>query len=370
MSYPRWGLNRSESMLYRYVLRPMLFRIGSGDAETAHERTLHLLALIGRSRLLCRALGQFTTIRDPRLQRTVFGVSFPNPVGLAAGMDKDGIALRAWAALGFGFVEVGTVTRHPQPGNPRPRLFRLPSHEALINRMGFNNAGAAALADRLARLQPPPFPIGVSIGKSKITPLEQAIDDYRESLRLLFPYAAYIAINVSSPNTPGLRQLQDADQLRGLLAALQHDNAVLSRSDQRGPRPLLVKIAPDLSDNAIAELLEVCTDHGVAGIIATNTTLSRSGLTGVEPALAAETGGLSGHPLAERARQVVRLIARLTNGQLPIIGVGGIHSPADALRMLESGASLIQLYTGLVYHGPLLPRRINRAILHSGEVRR
>jgi dihydroorotate oxidase A (EC 1.3.3.1) len=217
----------------------MLFRIGGGDAETAHERTLHMLALISRSRFLCQVLEQFTTIRDPRLQRTVFGVSFPNPVGLAAGMDKDGIALRAWAALGFGFVEVGTVTRHPQPGNPRPRLFRLPTHEALINRMGFNNAGAAALAERLAHLQPPPLPIGVSIGKSKITPLEHAIDDYRESFRLLFPYAAYIAINVSSPNTPGLRQLQDADQLRGLLAALQHDNAALGRSDQRGPRGIL-----------------------------------------------------------------------------------------------------------------------------------
>ncbi|MCX7860558.1 MAG: quinone-dependent dihydroorotate dehydrogenase [Chloroflexus sp.] len=355
-------MNRSEPTMYRFLLRPILFRLGGGDAETAHERTLQLLALLSRSRWLCRALALITTIRDQRLPRTVFGVQFPNPVGLAAGMDKDGVALPAWVALGFGFIEVGTVTRHPQPGNPRPRLFRLPAREALINRMGFNNAGAAALAQRLAAT-PVPIPIGVSIGKSKITPLEQAIDDYRASFRLLFPYAAYVAINVSSPNTPGLRQLQDADQLRALLAALQRDNADLGRADPRGPRPLLVKIAPDLSDAAIEELLAVCADHAVAGIIATNTTVGRSGLDGIAPALAAETGGLSGQPLAGRARQVVQLITRATGGKLPIIGVGGIHSPDDALRMFEAGASLIQLYTGLVYRGPLLPLRINRALL-------
>lgn len=368
MNFLRWELNRSEALFYRYGIRPILFRLGRGDAETAHERTLHILTLISRSRLLCKTIGHLTTIRDQRLHRTVCGIPFPNPVGLAAGMDKDGVAIPAWAALGLGFVEVGTVTHHPQPGNPRPRLFRLPEQEALINRMGFNNQGAASLARRLARLQPAPIPIGVSIGKSKITPLEQAIDDYRASFRQLFPYAAYIAINVSSPNTPGLRQLQDADQLRALLAALQHENVELGRTDQRGSRPLLVKIAPDLSDTAIEEVLTVCTDHGVAGIIATNTTISREGLTGVNPRLATEAGGLSGRPLTARALHVVRLIARLTGNRLPIIGVGGIHTPDDGLRMLEAGASLIQIYTGLVYYGPLLPRRINRAILTHSKV--
>lgn len=368
MSCLRWVLNRSDLTIYRFLLRPILFRLGGGDAETAHERTLHLLALLSRSRLLCRTLQLIAAIRDQRLARTVFGVHFPNPVGLAAGMDKDGVALPAWAALGFGFVEVGTVTHHPQPGNPRPRLFRLPAREALINRMGFNNAGAAVLAQRLAAT-PVSIPVGVSIGKSKVTPLDQAIDDYRASFRLLFPYAAYVAINVSSPNTPGLRQLQDADHLRALLAALQRDNAELGRADSCGPRPLLVKIAPDLSDAAIEELLAVCADHAVAGIIATNTTIGRNGLEGIDPALVAETGGLSGQPLAQRSRQVVRLIARATGGKLPIIGVGGIHSPDDALRMFEAGASLIQLYTGLVYRGPLLPRRINRALLAAGKER-
>ncbi len=363
MSCLRWGLNRSNPVLYRYLLRPILFRLGRGDAETAHERTLHLLARLSRIPWLCRALEQVTATRDPRLRREVFDIQFPNPVGLAAGMDKDGIALPAWAALGFGFVEVGTVTAHPQPGNPRPRLFRLPAHEALINRMGFNNAGAAALAQRLSRLPSLSIPIGISIGKSKITPLDQAVADYCESFRLLFPYAAYVAINVSSPNTPGLRQLQDADHLRELLGALQQENRALGRRDSRGPRPLLVKIAPDLSETAIEEALAVCADYEVAGIIATNTTISRPALPGVDPALVAETGGLSGHPLAERARQIVAFVARITGGRLPIIGVGGIHSPDDAQRMLDAGATLIQLYTGLVYHGPLLPHRINRALL-------
>ncbi|MGB9739337.1 quinone-dependent dihydroorotate dehydrogenase [Chloroflexus sp.] len=356
-------MNRSELTIYRVLLRPILFRLGGGDAETAHERTLHLLALLSRLRPLCRTLELLTTIRDQRLSRTVFGVQFPNPVGLAAGMDKDGVALPVWAALGFGFVEVGTVTHHPQPGNPRPRLFRLPTHEALINRMGFNNAGAAALAHRLASLQPAPVPVGVSIGKSKVIPLEHAIDDYCASFRVLFPYAAYVAINVSSPNTPGLRQLQDADHLRALLSALQDINTELGRTHLRGPRPLLVKIAPDLSEPALDELLTVCADHAVAGIIATNTTISRHGLAGADPVLVVETGGLSGRPLTLRARQVVQYIARATGGRLPIIGVGGIHSPDDALRMFEAGATLIQLYTGLVYHGPLLPRRINQALL-------
>jgi dihydroorotate dehydrogenase len=348
--------------MYKALLRPILFRLRRGDAEGVHESTLALLAAVGRSRALTAALGALFAYSRPELRRNVFGLSFPNPVGLAAGMDKDGAALPAWAALGFGFVEAGTVTWLPQPGNPRPRLFRLPADEALINRMGFNNGGAQALAARLAALGPLPIPLGISIGKSKATPLEGAVEDYAASLGALFPYAGYFAVNVSSPNTPGLRQLQDREQLAGLLAALQRENERLSRGESALRKPILVKIAPDLAEPAVAELLAVCEAGGVQGIIATNTTVERTGLRRSDPALAAQAGGLSGRPLAARALEVVRFVARESGGRLPIIGVGGIFDAADACRMLEAGASLLQIYTGLVYEGPGLPRRINRAL--------
>jgi dihydroorotate dehydrogenase len=348
--------------MYKQLLRPILFRLRRGDAEGAHEATLAALALVSRSRLLLRAVAAGCAFNHPSLQRTVFGLRFPNPLGLAAGMDKDGAALPAWAALGFGFVEVGTVTWRAQPGNPRPRLFRLPGNEALINRMGFNNAGAAALAEHLWAAPPLPIPLGVSIGKSKLTPIEAAVDDYTASFRALFDRADYFAVNVSSPNTPGLRALQDRAQLDALLAALARENAELARRRSLPPRPILVKIAPDLAEPAIAELLGVCADHGVAGIVAVNTTVSRDGLAGASPAIAAEAGGLSGRPLAARAREVVRFVARETGGRLPIVGVGGIFCPDDARAMLDAGASLLQVYTGLVYEGPLLPRQICRAL--------
>jgi len=349
-------------MLYKQLLRPILFRLGRGDAEGAHERTVALLAAASRSRLLLGAVERAFAFSHPALARNVFGLRFPNPLGLAAGMDKDGAALPAWAALGFGFVEVGTVTWHAQPGDPRPRLFRLPEREALINRMGFNNAGAAALAARLAAAPALRVPLGISIGKSKATPLEAAVDDYIASLRALFDHAGYFAVNVSSPNTPGLRALQDRAQLGALLAALVVENAQLAAQRGAAPRPLLVKIAPDLSEPALAELLEVCAEHGVSGLIATNTSVGRGGLEGTDPALVAQAGGLSGRPLAARALDVVRFVARETGGRLPIIGVGGILAPDDACRMLDAGATLLQLYTGLVYAGPTLPRRINRAL--------
>jgi dihydroorotate dehydrogenase len=320
--------------------------MGGGDAEVAHERTLRMTTRLAAAPPAAAALRRYFGGAAPR---TVFGVRFPGPVGLAAGMDKDGRALRAWPAFGFGFVEVGTVTWHAQPGNPRPRLFRLPASEAVINRMGFNNDGAAALAERLRALGPPRVPLGVSIGKSKVTPVEDAVEDYRQSLRALEPYADYFAVNVSSPNTPGLRGLQDKAALAELLGALST------------PVPLLVKIAPDLTDTAIAEVLDVCAAHGVAGLIATNTTLSREGLAAEDQARAAEAGGLSGRPLTARALEVVTFVAKETNGTLPIIGVGGVHTPDDALRMLDAGASLVQLYTGFIYRGPGLVRAINRA---------
>jgi dihydroorotate dehydrogenase len=329
--------------LYERVARPVLFRLGGGDAEVAHERTL-------------RALRLMRPIRGPHsppgAAKTVFGIRFPNAVGLAAGMDKDGRALRAWPALGFGFVEVGTVTRHPQPGNPRPRLFRLPEHEAIVNRMGFNNAGAAALAGRLARLGRPggrPVPLGISLGKSKVTPLDDAVEDYVVSLRHVYAYGDYFAVNVSSPNTPGLRQLQDKAHLAGLLEALQ--------AAMPAPKPLLVKVAPDLTEAALSELVDVCLATGVAGLIATNTTVERPGATGPR---AAETGGLSGRPLAPRALEVVRFVAK--HSGLPVIGVGGITAPDDALRLVDAGASLVQLYTGLIYRGPSLIKGCVRAL--------
>jgi dihydroorotate dehydrogenase len=338
-------------VLYSHVVRPALFRVGSGDAETAHELTLRALAATGP---LLAPLRHWFAGNAPR---TVFGVRFPNPVGLAAGMDKNGIALPGWAALGFGHVEVGTVTWHAQPGNPKPRLYRLPASGALINRMGFNNAGAEALASRLHSLGRRPVPLGISIGKSKVTPVADAVDDYRHSLRALHRYGDYFAVNVSSPNTPGLRSLQDRHLLADLLAGLRAETAELD-----GPaKPLLVKIAPDLTDAAIAELLEVCAEYGVAGVIATNTTLAREGIAAADAARGAEAGGLSGRPLAERARQVVAFVHRETGGALPVIGVGGIGDVDDALRMLDAGAALVQLYTGFVYSGPSLVRAISRA---------
>ncbi|XVS63070.1 quinone-dependent dihydroorotate dehydrogenase [Actinosynnema sp. CA-299493] len=339
-------------MVYKSVVRKALFRMHGGDAERVHETTLGVMAKLSPAAKLVR--------RKPSSARTVFGVRFPNPVGLAAGLDKNGRALPAWGALGFGFVEVGTVTRHAQPGNPKPRLFRLRDSEAIINRMGFNNDGALELANRLDRLGPLSVPLGISLGKSKVTPVEDAVEDYRTSLRALYRHGDYFAINISSPNTPGLRSLQDRAALTELLSALDTTARDLAGSKPR--KPILVKIAPDLTDPAIAELLEVCAAHEVSGLIATNTTVSRDGLAPADRRLAHEAGGLSGKPLAERAREVVRFVSRETDGRLPIIGVGGIASPDDAERMLDAGASLIQLYTAFIYEGPGLVHRINRAV--------
>jgi dihydroorotate dehydrogenase len=331
-------VGRSGGGLYGRLLRPALFRLGGGDAEAAHEWMLERLS--GRPGTALRPFRRMSTVDNPR---TVFGVRFPNPVGLAAGMDKNGRALRAWPALGFGFVEVGTVTWHPQPGNPRPRLFRHPERRAIVNRMGFNNAGAPALAARLAALRGAgvrlPVPLGISIGKSKVTPLAGAVGDYVDSARALRPYADYLAVNVSSPNTPGLRALQDRDQLTELLGALVAE---------AGGVPVLVKIAPDLADHAIGEVLDVCAAQRVAGLIATNTLLVRD-----------EPGGLSGAPLTRRALDVVTFVAK--RSELPVIGVGGIMTGDDARRMFDAGASLVQLFTGFVYGGTALVRAAARA---------
>jgi dihydroorotate dehydrogenase len=334
--------------VFESTVRPVLFRVGGGDAERAHEFTLKRLAGLPPPTL--RLLRRRYSVPKPV---EVFGVRFPNPVGLAAGMDKNGVALPAWPALGFGFVEAGTVTAHAQPGNDKPRVFRLRASEAVINRMGFNNAGAAALAARLEKAgaaggPPLDVPLGISLGKSKITDLDAAVDDYLTSYRLLRPYADYIAVNVSSPNTPGLRTLQDKGHLAALLGALA------------GKTPVLVKIAPDLTEPAIAEVLEVCMAYGAAGVIATNTTLARDGLAAADQPRATEAGGLSGRPLTERARKVVHFVHQETGGRLPIVGVGGVMDADDATRLFDAGAALVQLYTGFIYRGPALVRAIAR----------
>lgn len=347
-------------MLYDFI-RPTLFRLTADDPERAHEWVMHLLASTSRPPTMLAGCLIGTSVRSSRLRQQVLGLTFPNPVGVAAGFDKNAVALPMLAGLGFGFIEAGTVTYHPQPGNQRPRVVRLPAHSALVNRMGFNNDGAVTIARRLSRSGSVPVPVGLSLGKSRITDISDAVGDYRASFRELAPYADYIAVNVSSPNTPGLRVLQERGQIEALLTALQQEGESLAGRIGRRV-PILVKIAPDLSDEALRELLEVCLTRGVDGVIAVNTTIGRPG--GVsESSGAASDGGLSGRPLFPRALEVVRTISACTEGQMPIIGVGGIFNAADAYAMIRAGASLVQVYTGLIYVGPMIARRINRGLL-------
>lgn len=344
--------------LYQNLVKPAFFRL---DPEHAHEVAVNGLALLGRVRPLCAVLERLHRL-SPALHRPVecFGLKFPNAVGLAAGFDKDGRAWPAAAALGFGHVEIGTVTFHAQPGNPRPRCFRYPPEKAVINRMGFNNAGAAALAARLAKLPGPgrrSIPLGVNLGKSKVTSLDKATEDYLGSFRLLADHADYIAVNVSSPNTPGLRELQDAAWLKPLLGALVDENRTRTAAG-KPRRPVLLKIAPDLSFPQIDAALDVIADLGLDGIIATNTTLARPGTF----ASVNEAGGLSGAPVRRRSTEIINYIARATGGRLPIIGVGGIMDEESAGEKMDAGATLVQLYTGLVYRGPFFAAEVARAL--------
>jgi len=292
-----------------------------------------------------------------------FGLTFTNPVGLAAGFDKDGVALEALAALGFGFIEAGTVTFHPQPGNARPRLFRLPLDSALINRAGFNNHGAAAFAKRVAGYRPDCV-LGVSIGKSKVVALEAAVDDYVNSFSIVYPIADYVAVNVSSPNTPRLRELQQADQLDELLRTLQRRNQELAeQADGRGVLPLLVKLSPDLNRDELQSILRVACRNNVAGLIATNTTTARTDLkTRSDAVEAIGEGGLSGAPLRRRSLEMIARLYNMTGGSLPLIGVGGIFTAEDAWEMITAGASLLQIYTGFIYEGPAIARTINEGL--------
>jgi dihydroorotate dehydrogenase len=328
---------------YATFVRPLLFSL---DAETAHRFTT---ALLGRASHLDLALRVLRSFQPPSKTKTVFGLNFPNPIGLAAGLDKNGVALPAWAALGFGFIEIGTVTAKAQPGNPKPRIFRLPAQQALINRLGFNNDGADAIADRLRRLSNserwPAVPVGINIGKSRATPLEQANDDYLYSFRLLRDFADYVTLNISSPNTPGLRELQEPQRLSELLHAIGNEPGATRK-------PIVVKISPDLSPAELKAILAVCEAHAVAAIIATNTTLDHSSI----PSTLDQEGGLSGTPLREKSSAFVREIVGLST--IPVIASGGICDAESAREKFQAGAQLIQLYTGLVYRGPRLLREI------------
>jgi dihydroorotate dehydrogenase len=340
------------SWIYRHCIRPFLF---AQEAERAHEFTLKTLSRVSQSST-ARAVVSACFSALP-LPVEVFGLKFPNPIGLAAGMDKFASALPVWERMGFGFCELGGVTLHPQPGNPSPRMFRAPAAGAIINRMGFNNPGAETFAHNLAdwksRRNWPSHPIGINLGKSKVTPLEKAAEDYAGSFQRLREYADFFVINVSSPNTPGLRQLQDRTALDEILAAV----CELQKSE-RHPA-VLIKVAPDLTFEALDEIVELAIARNLSGIVATNTTVSRPE-TG-DPTLRAiysETGGLSGRPLRDRSTEMIRHIYKQTRGRLPIIGVGGIFNADDAWEKMTAGASLIQIYTALVYEGPGLPKTI------------
>ena len=376
--------------LYQTLLRPLLFSGLKTDPEWLHQQSLKVLGWMddGSASQLPWLLAQMErslSLSDPRLQQQLWGLTFANPMGLAAGFDKDGIAAGLWSRFGFGFAELGTVTFQAQPGNPQPRLFRLPLDQAVLNRMGFNNQGAAALAERLRKSGSvgewergsvgeeswshppidssthPPFTLGINLGKSKVTPLEDAAADYVGSFRLLKDLGDYFVVNVSSPNTPGLRSLQDKAQLEPILQALQQEN--IHR------KPLLVKIAPDLEWGAIADVITLAQQHQLAGIIATNTTIRRDGLKtqrlSTGNLVAQEAGGISGVPVRQRSTEVIRFIYQETQGQLPIIGVGGIFTAEDAWEKITAGASLVQVYTGWIYEGPWMVRRVLEGLLQK-----
>src|SRR6266498_2203331 len=334
--------------IYERLLRPLLFSL---DAETAHDLIIALLRGASHVDPALRALNAFQPAPKPK---TVFGINFPNPIGLAAGLDKNGVALPAWAAMGFGFIEIGTVTAKAQQGNPKPRIFRFPDQQALINRLGFNNDGADVIASRLRKLResgrwPGTCRVGINIGKSRITPLSEATDDYLYSFRLLRDFADYIALNVSSPNTPGLRELQEPRALSQLLRAIRNDNQISAR-------PILVKIAPDLSSTELEQIIAVCEQSEVAGLIATNTTLDHSSI----PSARDQAGGLSGAPLRKKSTALVRSIC--AKSKIPIIASGGICDPESAREKFEAGAQLLQIYTAYIYRGPRLLREIMETV--------
>ena len=344
--------------MYKALIRPLLFLF---DPERVHHwsfKGIGLLHKLGLGPLIKKRFA----LQDPRLEREVFGLKFPNPVGLAAGFDKDARLYEELSSFGFGFVEIGTLTPKPQAGNPKKRLFRLKADKAIINRMGFNNKGVFEAVEQLKKKHS--VLIGGNIGKNKDTPNRDAAQDYKICFEALFPHVDYFVVNVSSPNTPGLRELQDREPLTELLRMMQRENERRASAEGTRQKPILLKIAPDLTDPQLMDIIGIVGDTGIDGVIATNTTLSRDGLES-DPHLIKEAGGLSGRPLRHRATEVRRFLHDHSGGAFPIIGVGGIHTAEDALEKFQAGASLVQLWTGFVYEGPALIKRINKALLEA-----
>ncbi|MDA7836267.1 quinone-dependent dihydroorotate dehydrogenase [Salibacteraceae bacterium] len=339
--------------MYKSIIRPLLYTM---DPEKAHYFATTWLERFHNLGLLNSPLAPSFKVEDKKLERKLFGLTFPNPVGLAAGFDKDAKWIDSLAELGFGFIEIGTVTPVGQPGNPKPRLFRLVEDEALINRMGFNNDGVDAAVERIKKSNHR-VPIGGNIGKNKVTPNDKALDDYRITFEKLYDHVDYFAVNVSSPNTPGLRELQGKDELKRIFETLFE-----YRSKQSKSKSVLLKIAPDLSEDQLSDIVSLVGEINIDGLIATNTTLDRSNLKSPK-SLAEQAGGLSGVPVLTKSTDVIKFIHRESNGSIPIIGVGGIHNPEDALEKLDAGASLVQLYTGFIYEGPWLIKNINKRLL-------
>jgi len=336
--------------MYRYLIKPILFL---GDPEWIHYFVFSLIRWIQKIPGVPFLIKVLYQVHHPKLERELFGIRFKNPVGLAAGFDKDAKLYRELSNFGFGFIEIGTLTPKPQSGNPKKRLFRLPQDEALINRMGFNNEGVEAAIPRLQKNKN--IIIGGNIGKNKITPNEKAVEDYIRCFEALYPHVDYFVVNVSSPNTPNLRELQEKKPLTDLLNTLQKRN---QEKDQ--PKPILLKIAPDLTDDQLLDIIDIVKTTQTAGVIATNTTLSREGLLSANKN---ETGGLSGKPLTQRSTEVIRFLSEKSQKAFPIIGVGGIHKPEDAIAKINAGADLVQLYTGFIYEGPRVVKRINKALI-------
>ncbi|MBT8239175.1 MAG: quinone-dependent dihydroorotate dehydrogenase [Croceitalea sp.] len=346
--------------MYKIVIRSLLFLL---DAETAHHFSFAMIRFCS-SLGLTRLYKSLFVLQDPRLERKVFGIKFKNPVGLAAGFDKDAKLFNEFSDFGFGFIEIGTLTPKGQEGNPKKRLFRLITDKAIINRMGFNNQGVFDAVERLKKKHR--VLVGGNIGKNKLTPNEDAVKDYLICFDALFDHVDYFVVNVSSPNTPGLRELQDKKPLTDILVQLKRENTLIATKRKLKEKPILLKIAPDLTSEQLFDIIDIVKTTKIDGVIATNTTIERKGLKS-HLTLAEEKGGLSGKPLTDRSTEVIRFLAERSGKAFPIIGVGGIHSAQDAVDKLEAGADLVQLYTGFVYEGPGLIRRINKAILEASE---
>jgi dihydroorotate dehydrogenase len=342
--------------MYKLILRPLFFLL---NPEQAHHFVTGLFKIVIMIPGAVWVIKQLYSVEDKSLEREVFGITFPNPVGLAAGFDKDAGFYKEFSKLGFGFIEIGTITPKPQSGNPKPRMFRLPEDQGLINRMGFNNNGVEIAKGRLIN-RDPKFIIGGNIGKNKITLNENALDDYLICFRELFDLVDYFVVNVSSPNTPGLRELQDKGPLLEILSTLKVEN-----DKKPNPKPILLKIAPDLTNEQLDDIVDIVAESGIDGVIATNTTISRADLkTDASRIKEIGNGGLSGKPVKDRSTEVIRYLNNKSGGSFPIIGVGGIHSADDAIEKLDAGAVLIQIYTGFIYEGPALIKEINQRLLN------